>query len=177
MIKNISLDRMREYSHCTDFVLKERLQPEYVYSYWMSLILIVSRSLRLTFKTHYLTTTASFLTHQLVKGGELVSQRQAIDFMKEYCNLTAGGIKRVLEFVGYPAGISLPVSCRGFDDIFYPKPSNSLGKEAAWDLIVGDKNVTCSVTVEIFDTTELAKIVDVKLDDPALFKSGSVEFL
>jgi hypothetical protein len=53
-------------------------------------------------------------------------------FAKEFCNLWGGAVKRRLHDVGTNAGLSLPVSSRGFDELFHSKNKSTRLQAFDW---------------------------------------------
>jgi hypothetical protein len=63
---------------------------------------------------------------------------QAGDTMKEYCNLIAGRVKRVLEDGHAKVGMSLPLTMRGFDRVYFEKVDGVNGYDWEWMIELGD---------------------------------------
>ena len=117
-----------------------------------------SSSLRFNFQ--------AFFTHDvankfLVGGSEKNNEQEVntpddvVDFMKEFCNLTAGGIKMILG-KGHDklSNLSLPMLTRAQDSIFLMVDSeldNIRLIEDSWDICFKEFNITCKVTIEIYD--------------------------
>lgn len=121
-----------------------------VLGHWMSVIMLTSGEMRLTFKTHFMSSDGKILTSKsLRKPVENITQDQILDFFKEYCNMVAGKIKWLIEFNGHASGISLPLSMRGFDEVFFPSPDNRLLFLEQWGLKSELTSFVCSVAIEV----------------------------
>jgi CheY-specific phosphatase CheX len=88
-----------------------------VYDHWMSLILMAGPGIKVTVK--------SFFNHRSVaevvanfrnKPASEIPIQLTCDFMKEFCNLLGGNVKRVLLDNSISVGLSLPLLTRGFDE-------------------------------------------------------------
>lgn len=180
LTRSLSVNRLRAYARDENIEAFQRpLAP--VYSNWMALILVVSRAVRVTFKVHYKLESVKPLAALLYDKPEGMSIHQTTDFMKEYCNLTAGMVKKALELADVSVGISLPIHCHGFDETFYPKPNENHGRESAWDLVsAGGSKIwmmTCSTVIELNEPESLTKILTVDPESAAFGSGGDVEFL
>jgi len=114
----------------------------------MSFILLSGKDIRILFKAHYMSSTAKFFAGKTFDSSkESVSKVRALDFFKEFCNLTAGNIKIALAANKIKVGISLPILARGFDEIFYPRPADSIMKY--WSLVCEQETLFCSADIAI----------------------------
>ena len=93
------------------FVFKDPDDPsQLAKGFWMSLILISGSIGRITFKVFYYShEIATIAANALQKDSSQISTEQSGDFVKEFCNLTAGAIKKIFEENGFRVGISLPL--------------------------------------------------------------------
>ncbi len=143
-----------------------------VKSHWMTLILISSSSLSVTFKAHFKSREAlRMAAASRAENVDTLTIGQGLDFFKEFCNMIAGGLKHSLSSAGVPVGISLPVMTRGYDEVnarFLMTPSSHY---QAWECAVGEGTVTFSAVVEIFGDLDLTK-----LQEEASQSDGEVEF-
>jgi hypothetical protein len=144
----------------------------------MAVILVSGSALRVTFKAHYMTRDAKkFAAEAFAKASDQVTDAQAADFMKEFCNLTAGGIKLVLEVSKIPVGISLPLTTRGFDEIFDSQVDEPTAFMTRWCLVSAEAKIWCSATIEIYDSARL-QAADLKITDTdEKAPGGDIEFL
>ena len=146
-------------------------RPPLVFGHWMSLILVSGRSLRITFKAHFMTEAAKFFAARpfQLKQDE-VSQSRAIDFYREYVNLTAGNIKQVLAENKIQVGVSLPALARGFDDVFFPRRPGM--QTRSWRFSCDAAEFFCSSHVELFEPIVIKKNPGNEVQD-----KGNVEYI
>ena len=170
LIRDSALSRLRLLAQRDDITLTEIATEPLVYSHWMSLILISGKSVRITFKAHFMTDSARFFAMKAygIKSEE-ISKARVIDFFREYCNLTAGKLKIVLSNNKVSAGVSLPALARGFDEIFFPRPPGSAVK--SWQLNCEDQHIACSAHIEMFEPIQLSEL---NINDDS---EGDVDFL
>lgn len=149
-----------------------------VHGNWMGLILVSGKEVRVTFKTYFnLKDVKVILASMLDKAPEDISKDLAIDFIKEFSNLTAGYVKQILEEHETPVdtGISLPIVTKGFDDLFY-KPINDKEIQDFWAIDVQGVRFYCSPCVNIFDETKLKDVtMPIPSDDDD--DDGDIDFL
>lgn len=127
-----------------------------VHGNWMSLILISGTSLRITLRVHFnLKDIRSILKQTL--DIEDAADRQSLDFVKEFCNLTAGFIKQVLEDNNLEGGISLPIVTRGFDELFYT-PIDQQEISDLWTISIGGVTLYCTPSYNIYDKQAIAAL-------------------
>lgn len=148
-----------------------------IYDHLMSMILISSPECRITFKIHFSPRSIQNWVASVYKADtKSLSREQMIDFTKELCNLSAGAIKYEFELRKLNFGISLPLTSRGFDEIFYPLPDGKTTFGDAWKLYSPHGQVTCSIYCELVDSTFLSRLdLSSLLTDDTL--SGEVEEL
>lgn len=177
LVKASALARLKSYAQCPDFEIREYKNEVGVHAHWMSLILISGRYLRLTFKAHYSSDVAKNLAARAMgRSGSDITDHQAADFMKEFCNLTAGGIKKYFEDLGQSVGISLPLVTRGFDELFFSVPNLKTTFEDVFMLAYPESDIVGSVNVEIFDLDALKEFKYVEKQGSAQ-DDGEVDFL
>lgn len=171
IIRYSTEDRLRLHSHNMEFKLSEpdrKYKLGQVLGNRMSLILVSGESLRITFKLHYNLDEVKAIAYGAYgKGspGEL-SDKQAIDFMKELCNLSAGELVKIFEANNLPLGMSLPLSARGFYEIFadYKPTSQPFVRYGdLWSLKCKDCNIMTSSVIEILDANALSNIIKYEL--------------
>ena len=91
-----------------------------VHGGWMCMILIAGQGIRVNFKVHFSCRDIGVVIHKVYgKPIQEITEEFRKDYVREYCNLVAGGIKKKLEECEISAGISLPIITRGFDEIFF----------------------------------------------------------
>ncbi len=186
IIRHSTEDRARLHSHNTEFELSE---PDRAYKLgqvlgnWMSLILVSGETLRITFKLHYNLGDVKTIAYRAYgkNAPEELSDRQATDFIKELCNLSAGQWVKIFGENNLPLGMSLPLNARGFYEIFsdYTEAIQPFVKYGdLWGLKCGRCNIMMSSVIEILDTDALRLILDYEMplettDD----EDGEMDFL
>lgn len=129
---------------------------------WMSLILVSTNQFRIIFKIFFDTDSVKteIKNINLSKFSESESQNILKDFMKEYCNMTGGYIKTVLDKLDIKAGSSLPVTILGFDDFFFPFANEQNSFERRWCLKGQERAFYCSCYVVATETKNLDRIMN-----------------
>lgn len=158
ILKTGALKRMEAHSFGAPVIVKDPPEDykQQVHANWMSLILISGTSLRITLRVHFnLYQIKKLLTQTL--DIESPKDSQALDFVKEFCNLTAGFVKSTMEEHDMDAGISLPIVTKGFDEIFYT-PINSDEKQDLWFMEVGGYPIVCTPSFNIYDQDQVDKL-------------------
>ena len=136
----------------------------------MVLILVSGEALRLTFKLHFEMKTAKALASRIFGGDRAVpiTEGQAIDFIREYGNLIAGSVVTLMARYGIELGISLPLSTRGFYEVFadYTEKQYPIVSYADfWGLEVDGHEIHCSAHVEVMNREKLASLAEFSADD------------
>jgi hypothetical protein len=141
-----------------------------VRGHWMAIILASGKQLRITFKVYAMSRDV-WVMGQNTYGTRRMSESQTGDFLKEFCNLSIGGLKIFLEQNQIPLGVSLPVITRGFDEVFSPPPVGKMNVSYAWSIQLGEGKIDCTAVFEIFET--------IRLDNPGMGDedASEVEFL
>lgn len=111
--------------------------PNYLTGYWMGIILLAGEGFQVTSKVFYnARSIRSLLAKRFGKKFDELEESLVTDFISEYCNLGAGGTKRVLEEQGIEVGMSLPLITRSFDDLFHVH-SDTMSWSRGFDLTCG----------------------------------------
>jgi CheY-specific phosphatase CheX len=98
------------------------------------------------------------------KSPEKLEVRQAKDFIKEFCNLSAGYLKKIFEDQAIDVGISLPLVIRGFDEVFFEKKEKPSIIEDKFRIENAGLGVICTNMVEVFNQ-DLLKNLDITIDE------------
>lgn len=151
LVRFASLERMKTVAHRQDIISEElpyaanRLT---VHAHWMAFILLAGEGGKITFKAHYSSSDIQGLVARaLNKDIDKINADLIGDFMREYCNLTAGVIKAKLADVGIHTGLSIPIVTRGFDEIWRMDRdvSNEIISIDAWHLKWPSGSVICTM--------------------------------
>ena len=190
LIRNIARDRLGIHSKAEGRVIlaelsQDRAAAQNVLAHWTALILVSGGDLKLTLKVHYYLDEAKVFGAQAgslpENSDSASSDRLTHDFIKEYCNLTAGRLKRLFEDQKFVTGISLPLITRGFDEVFSPGPNGTTSFEDAWEFRLDGHSIACTSKVEVIESKtllELCKTGAFTLINAAeSVDEGEVEFL
>jgi CheY-specific phosphatase CheX len=164
--RDLSLSRIKVHSCIDDITVREQDNYEKKDSIgqWLSLIFVSSHAVKLNFKCQFYNDEAAFFTSKaLDKDQKDITKQQVDDFVKEFCNLSAGAVKKSLEGSGLTSLISLPLMTRGSDDVFFKshprKEKGPIVFSDSWDLIHSGKSLTCHIYFEIYDKEAFQKII------------------
>lgn len=152
-VKRVALSRFHSISQRESFAQLD-VRPEGPYlGYWLGLILVSGPGCRIVFKCFFSAEDVRKVAANVyAKRPEDISLRQSHDFVREFCNLTAGGLVKLFGNQGVSLGISLPIIIRGFDDIFYDAVSDSIRSyEDVWSVSDGSSSFVFGALVEIID--------------------------
>jgi hypothetical protein len=173
LVRFASVSRLKAHSDCEDIItteMPENFRPGKVLANNMVFILTSGEPVRVTFKAHYNMDTARALALRIFGGlsAHAISERRAVDYMKEYCNLVAGKIVTLFEDLNIDLGISLPQQARGFYEVFadyQEKDKPTVSFSDFWTLSAGEYTIACSAVMEILDRTQLESLLDYALAD------------
>jgi hypothetical protein len=96
-------------------LLEEKDWDQLVYAPNLAFIMVAGKDFRLSFKVHF----CAKHFEKLTKAKQENKKKQALDMMREYCNLTAGAVKLPLIEQNIICGISLPTITSGFDELVF----------------------------------------------------------
>lgn len=173
LVRFASVSRLKAHSDCQEIItgeMPDNFRPGKVLANNMVFILTSGEPVRVTFKSHYNMDTARALAWRIFGGAsaQAISDRRAVDYMKEYCNLVAGKIVTVFEDLQIGLGISLPQQARGFYEVFadyQEKDKPTISFSDFWILKTGAYTVTCSAVIEILDSQKLGALADYAIAD------------
>ena len=122
LCKEISLSRLKNHSILEDLSIgklrDKNLESEI--SQWLSLIFVKSEGIKISFKSKYhIDNIKHFAANGLLVSTDNLTKSKVDDFTKEFCNLTAGGIKAQIEKIIGSLEISLPLLTRWDDNVFF----------------------------------------------------------
>tara|TARA_Y100001958_G_C21192373_1_gene520295 strand:+ start:569 stop:1411 length:843 start_codon:yes stop_codon:yes gene_type:complete len=170
-VRKISLDRLGKYTKIKglknrDFFIGEPTADQNV-GKKLTFVMAESSSLRFNFQAYFTHDIANkFLIGEKLEEVEepLNSPDDVVDFMKEFCNLTAGGIKMILA-KGHDklSNLSLPMLTRAQDSIFLMVDSTTDSIrliEDSWDICFKNFSITCKITIEIYDQESFFELLE-----------------
>ena len=152
VLREISRKRLKDQTLRSDIEIEDyNEQGQGTFDYWMAVILVAGAPFKVTFKVHYKSRDVLGLGGQILntEGKDPAQIEHMItDFMKEYCNMTAGGYKSAFEAQELSVGMSLPMNTRGFDEVFSALPSKHLEHNVdTWKLVAGSNQLICNSTL------------------------------
>ncbi len=165
LMRDTSVERLRNLAQNSEILLHEFHADRKVFAHWMALILISGPQMNVIFKVQFKTQVAQKMAQSIYGIEEKsISETQAGDFVREFCNLVGGHIKNTLRLNQVALQISLPLVVRGFDEIFF-QPTQTVGRfQDHWTLGIEDKSLFCSSMIELFEDLilpeELVKVPD-----------------
>lgn len=158
LMRNISRSRLTQQGLADHVQIKELPDFPKVFSHWMVMILASGPQGKIVFKTHFKSRSARLLAAPLYNlPVDQVSSDQALDCMREFANLTAGGIKRALG-AHLDFHLSLPIISRGFDEIFFVDLESANSITDRWKLAYRDNEFVCSSSAEFFEPLDLSNL-------------------
>ena len=152
--RELSLSRLRSHSVDMSVRLAEQNSDAIVRAHWMALILAAGKDVRVTFKTHFMSEDARVFSRNSFEASP-VRIEQMLDFFKEFCNLTIGGLKFFFESNQVQVGVGLPLVTRGFDELFFPPVVGGSTFCDKWRLETDKAKVDCAVSFEFFNPLKL----------------------
>jgi CheY-specific phosphatase CheX len=181
IIRHVSLTRMHLYTDNDDFAIEEiadAVPHGYVFANSMSVIVVAGKSLRVVFKTHFNHKDAKPIAKRLY-GKEEIDDWQSFDVMKEFCNLSAGFLKKICIEQDVPVGISLPVVTLGFNEVFSDMQGleQKMIFEDCWKLIDTQSTITCSCHVDVFEPKALENLMEYAMTEAEANNDDEYDFL
>lgn len=169
IIRQVSLLRMKAYSENDDFKLKEasKYNPHgYVFANYMAMIIIAGQSVKITFKTFFNHQDSEPIARYLYNT-DTVDHHRSLDVIKEYCNLAAGYMKKVLVENDIQVGISLPIATRGFNEVFWDvdESKDKITFEDCWQLVSSKSSLHCSYQLEVLDVDKLNSFTNLVVEE------------
>jgi CheY-specific phosphatase CheX len=159
-MREVSQQKFRELGHATDSEYAPLALQRDVLAHWVAFVLITGDRIRITFRAHFNTETATQFLKQTVSGtSSQYEDTHAYELLKEYCNLCAGEIKRVLGTNEVTSSVSLPLMIRGFDQIFEPSSRERVVVDDRWIVRGGGLSYFCSSRIEAEDSRDIKQEV------------------
>lgn len=182
LVRHASVTLLKTQANADEISLVEMdaaFRPGRILATHMAFILVAGEALRITFKVHFNARTARELAFRIFgrAGADEISEAQAIDFFKEYANLVGGSLVAMSGEIGIHLGISLPLSTRGFYEVF----ADYAEKHAPvttfcdfWQLSVDGKTVFCSAQFELLEMAMLDGLASYVIAEES---DGEMDFL
>ncbi|MBU2511060.1 hypothetical protein KJ966_06970 [bacterium] len=181
IIRHVTLSRIQLYSDRQDFKIAELQETSphgYVFANSMSMIIVAGKSIRIILKTHFNHKDSKPIARHLY-GLEQVDDNKSFDVMKEYCNLSAGFLKKICIEQNIAVGISLPVVTMGFNEVFTDLngQEQKMIFEDCWKLTYAEGDIICSCHVDIFEPEILNNLMEFAATDLDEDNDEEYEFL
>lgn len=120
-----------------------------VFAHWLSMILMTSSDLRITFKVFYSNKTArKMAAHSMEVPETKVGNHTLAFYMREYVNLTAETVEKNLADNGITVGLSLPIVTRGFDEVFSEFTKFGSLSETKWRVETEAGSLFCCAIIQ-----------------------------
>jgi len=128
-------------------LMERNFQPSYKN---LVMILIVSSDFYQSLKFFFNWESTAPLLKLIYKNGVPEGEKEhlIVDMFKEVANLSAGQMKRLLNKSNIHSDISLPISMRGYDDLFSNQSNNPQQYTQSWKFEVGDSNLIFTSAIE-----------------------------
>ena len=168
-VRTVATDRFTYISGSKDFAVTENPKwDDFCYGSHLAVILIAGKDFKIFFKAH-------FRANKYALAMAPDKDRAAVyDVFREYCNLTAGAIKKGLQQPNVISGISLPSVTSGYDELIF---SDTIRKDRIVDCfdIKGPKfQFTITTTLDTANADMFAKLDSIK---PESAEEEEIEFL
>ena len=147
LFREKSATALAKMSQKKDILVKDTVSDLKVMGHWMSLISISSAQFHITFKIQFSMDTARNLVAKNDKS--TISNSYSKDFIRELCNVIGGDIKFAFVQNNMNVGISLPILCRGFDDLFFASSERKSSLSDRWSLVHDVDVIYCSSVMNI----------------------------
>lgn len=185
LIRHAAMSRLKNHADTSAIEVREMdsgFTPGKILASNMVFILVSGDALRITFKVHFNTRMAKKLAFRIFGGmsAEDISEKQAIDYFKEYGNLVAGSVITHFGNFGVELGISLPLCTRGFYEVFSDYSETQfpvVTYSDFWELAANDFSLFCSALIEILDVAKLGRLTDYEIDEAAIDDGEEMDFL
>ncbi len=165
----------------SDLLTRELTKDEDLSSdHWICCIAVAFKGFAVTFSVHFASKAARHLASiSAGKPAEELDPRFCQDFMREYCNVTAGFIKQKLRQCDFEVAdasqVMLPIQEPSFDIVKLESQPNSWLSN--WIMSYqGQTSLICSTKVQVDNPAVLVNLE--KLDSPAILidDTGDVDF-
>ncbi len=131
-------------------------QGNKVLGHILSSILVQGMGFRITLKYHSdLAPMVPLCVKNMQVNPNQVHERMIRDFLREVANLVAGAMRADLGRNNVDAGISLPMSTRGFDEVFFRGTSQRISTTQTCEILWENTRVVVTQLVEISEENSL----------------------
>ncbi len=141
-----SLSRIKTFCRQEDFHLNKSpdVSKDHAQKPNLVLILISGQDVHITLKVFFDAKKCPSLTEQTHGQSDQEDEQshRSVDVVKELSNLIAGHIKMLLDQAGINCEISLPISMRGYDEIFFKDDINLGLKKNQWEIYRESEKLT-----------------------------------
>jgi len=154
--------------------------------HWVAIIVISAAALRIKFRVHFTYESALKYMHGNPNLRDKSAQSTAMDFVREYCNLTAGAIKLGLQQF-YTVGtnkddefvVNLPDQQVGKIQHSLEQNVNAENKTVSdcWRFNHGGEFLICASRIEIINLEATKKLCEADLSSVLVSDNGDIEFL
>lgn len=150
--KELSAEVLKSHSQVREIKICEYKDEFAIHGHWMGLTQISTDFAKIIFKNYFYTRDLAHISSvTFKKKPQEMSQKQIIDFDKEFCNLIGGRIKSFFEINGCRAVQSLPMVLNSFDDIYFLKKERNKLFKFFWTLNHINHRIINSLSIEITD--------------------------
>ncbi len=179
MFRVSSSDELKRIINSSDLKPDDNLHYQGpVYGHLLTFILLAGSSFRASLKIFYGASEARKFTSAKFKKSEAqISDVLVADFMKEFANLVAGSVKRTLGTLDVSVGLGLPLTTRGFDDVFAADGLSEGIYTDKWALKSDLGKVICMTSIKILEDANVAKINWDPTPKAATADDSDMEFL
>jgi hypothetical protein len=147
-----------------------------VFGHLLTFIMLVGPAFRVSLKIFYGINEARRFSKARFSNLETqLDDRIVFDFMKDFANLAAGAVKRSLGKIDLSVGIGLPLTTRGFDDVFAADGLADGVYTDSWSLKSDQGEIICMLSLKVLED---AKVAGIRWSpDQAVEETSEMEFL
>jgi hypothetical protein len=141
----------------------------------MVIMLLTNPQFRMFLKVHFHILNARQIV--ALRQGKMVadiSDRVAIDYMKELCNVLGGRLKKRIAYLDFDLGQSIPLDLEGFSEIFF-HDVNWSSQTLTFQVMLGQHDLHVSAQYEVTGAEAQQKLASLTTQEPA--SEDDIEFL
>lgn len=168
LCRHTAVQRLTYLSRVDWDLIEHDAWDQLVFASHMAVITVAGKDLKIFFKAH-------FRPSGMAKSvSNCTDTRRCVDFLNEFANLFAGGIKQILLEQKLICGISLPTVLSGFDEIIFSDKIRPHRYLDCFKLKNQDTEIFITVSTDIMSTFVFDNIQNcaVEAED-----EGEIEFL